>query len=94
MKSLLRYFKLEVQSESFSNGSVSYMKCYQVRPVRKVENKKKYIYFFCWIYRRRYVYVCEKKMAGFGGVICLGLKKEVIGCKRKSCNGLFEVSYF
>lgn len=45
MKSLLRYLKLEVQSESFSNGSVSYMKCYQVRPVRKVENRKKYIFF-------------------------------------------------
>lgn len=62
MKSVLRYFKLEVQCESFSNGSVSYMKCYQVRPVRKVENKKK-IYFFWWLYGRRYIYVCEKKTA-------------------------------
>lgn len=58
MKSLLRYLKLEVQSESFSNGSVSYMKCYQVRPVRKVENRKKiYIFSVGYIGEGMYMHV-------------------------------------
>lgn len=91
MKSVVCYFKLEVQSEKVLNGSVSCMKCYQVRPVRKVENKE--IYFVLVIWGKVCVYMQEKSSLILGG-ICLGLKKEVIGCKRKSCDGLFEVSYF
>lgn len=72
MKSLLCCFKLEVQSEHFANGSACYIKRYQFRPVRKVENKKKCI--LCWLNEGRYVYVCERKTAWF--LECLPWVKE------------------
>lgn len=74
MQSLLCYFKLEVQSEYFSNGFVSYMKCYQVRPVRKVEKKKKKnIFSFGYLEEGMcmYMYVRENQ-SDFEGRSALG----------------------